>query len=329
MATNELLFRRLSETDFNAVNGKAQQAGTGGGAMHIALGVHTDRFPIKNFIGVTTATKKTIATEPWVGHFGDSELTFDGNPARRNGEWRIADQFHHRHPAWTGKEGFPTVYDPNDKPIAIVIRMDGDFHVRLLTEQALDSVPPSLNVVLTGPKDKGITFLQPEWAAHFELLASDSPLSEVVETTTEAQQSAEDDFIPPNGEDARKRKLREVVHRQGQPKFRKQLMKAYAAKCAISGCTLVEVLEAAHITPYMGPDTNKVKNGLLLRADIHTLFDLGLISIDPDTLRIRLSSLIQETEYKTFAGKRIHLPGEPTLRPSKAALEEHLKDFQE
>src|ERR1700722_13744752 len=42
------------------------------------------------------------------------------------------------------------------------------------------------------------------------------------------------------------------------------------------------VLEAAHITPYMGASTNSLLNGLLLRADIHTLFNLGLISIDPD-----------------------------------------------
>jgi len=48
----------------------------------------------------------------------------------------------------------------------------------------------------------------------------------------------------------------------------------------ISGCNVQEALEAAHIRPYSECGTNKIANGLLLRADLHTLFDLHLMSLD-------------------------------------------------
>ncbi|WP_200883691.1 HNH endonuclease [Archangium violaceum] len=52
---------------------------------------------------------------------------------------------------------------------------------------------------------------------------------------------------------------------------------AYGGRCALTDCEEPRVLEAAHIFPYHGPQTNHVTNGLLLRADLHVLFDLGLL----------------------------------------------------
>src|ERR1700722_13605652 len=80
-------------------------------------------------------------------------------------------------------------------------------------------------------------------------------------------------FDPKNIKDARERIRRTIVQRRGQAKFRNALLEAYGSRCAISGCGALEVLEAAHICPYQGSATNHVTNGLLLRADIHTLFD--------------------------------------------------------
>lgn len=91
-------------------------------------------------------------------------------------------------------------------------------------------------------------------------------------------------FDPKDSKDQRVRAIAEVVRRRGQAKFRKRLLDAYSNTCAVTGCDAVEALEAAHITPYLGEETNHPQNGLLLRADIHSLFDLGLISIDPETL---------------------------------------------
>lgn len=123
--------------------------------------------------------------------------------------------------------------------------------------------------------------------------------------------------------DARRRIMRSVVVRRGQPAFRNALMEAYGGACAISGCTVRAVLEAAHILPYRGPHTNEVSNGLLLRADLHTLFDLGLISIDPETFRVLVAPSMDESEYASLTGRRLRMPDRPEWRPNPAALEAH------
>ena len=88
-------------------------------------------------------------------------------------------------------------------------------------------------------------------------------------------------FNPSEMEDQRAKSIAEIVRRRGQAKFRKTLLEAYNSKCVVTGCDAAEALEAAHITPYLGEETNHPQNGLLLRADIHSLFDLGLLSVDP------------------------------------------------
>ena len=88
-------------------------------------------------------------------------------------------------------------------------------------------------------------------------------------------------FDPTNLQDAQVRVLRAVAVREGQPRFRAALLSAYGSRCAITECDAAPALEAAHIKPYESAMTNVVSNGILLRADIHTLFDLNLIGIRP------------------------------------------------
>src|SRR5438105_10150982 len=90
------------------------------------------------------------------------------------------------------------------------------------------------------------------------------------------------------------RVLREVKRRLGQSDFRKGLITAYKSRCAVSGSDAVEALEAAHIDPYSGTESNQPSNGLLLRADIHTLFDVNLIGIDPTTLTVALGPVLKK-----------------------------------
>lgn len=123
-------------------------------------------------------------------------------------------------------------------------------------------------------------------------------------------------------EDARLRVLSEVVRRQGQSQFRLDLFGAYDAKCAVSGCAVAHVLEAAHIRPYNGPNTNRVNNGLLLRADIHVLFDLRLLTIDRDYL-VRLDPTVRKGPYRALHGKPLRLPASKKEWPSKALLRNH------
>ena len=134
------------------------------------------------------------------------------------------------------------------------------------------------------------------------------------------------DFNPENLTDARERTNRAIVQRQGQSKFRSELLKAYGGKCAITDCNAEAALEAAHIFPYLGTDTNHVTNGLLLRADIHTLFDLNLISIDPNTSKVVVSSSLLNTCYKELNGKTLKCPKD-YASPSPEALARHYENF--
>lgn len=123
--------------------------------------------------------------------------------------------------------------------------------------------------------------------------------------------------------DARNRVMAAIVQREGQPAFRQALLRAYGGTCAISGCTIEALLEAAHIVPYLGAHTNIVENGLLLRADLHKLFDLHLFCIDPDTRTVRLSDKLRSSEYACFDAIRLRDPVESSMAPLTEALEHH------
>lgn len=114
--------------------------------------------------------------------------------------------------------------------------------------------------------------------------------------------------------------------RRGQASFRKELLSAYDSRCAISGITVTETLQAAHIYPYMGQATNNITNGLLLRADLHLLFDLGLVRLNSD-LTVTISPRLYNTEYHHYDGKTIYLPANKHHCPSLFALKERSKLF--
>jgi hypothetical protein len=135
------------------------------------------------------------------------------------------------------------------------------------------------------------------------LSAFDIPPQTMVQTFEEQATGYDEPYNPTNISDGRRRMFAEIVRRQGQQAFRNRLLSAYGNQCAVTRCRTEWVLEAAHITPYRGIKTNAVQNGLLLRADIHTLFDLALISIEPRKIRIRVSSLLDGSHYVKFDGK--------------------------
>lgn len=131
-------------------------------------------------------------------------------------------------------------------------------------------------------------------------------------------------YDPKNQRDGRKRTIASIVHRRGQPEFRRQLMQIFQSRCLISNCDAGAVLEAAHICPYRGDHTNNPTNGLLLRADLHTLFDLYLISIDARKHRVLIAPTLEGTCYADLINKAIDLP---KSGPSKKALEKHRTEF--
>jgi hypothetical protein len=132
----------------------------------------------------------------------------------------------------------------------------------------------------------------------------------------EADDEAETDFAPSSA-DERERILRAIKVRRGQASFRRGLIRRYGSRCMVTGCELESLLEAAHIAPYRNASHNDPGNGLILRADIHTLFDLYLMRIDPTTLTVTFDQNVRDAGYSTYHGKKLKVGGQ---RPSSACL---------
>jgi hypothetical protein len=122
-----------------------------------------------------------------------------------------------------------------------------------------------------------------------------------------------------SGNREEERVLREILTRRGQPKFRSDLLKSYKGRCCVTACDVEAVLEAAHIVGHAEEANYAVTNGMLLRADIHTLFDIGLLTVDTE-YKVRVSGVLSESEYGSLDGKRIELPDDKKEWPHLAAL---------
>ena len=123
----------------------------------------------------------------------------------------------------------------------------------------------------------------------------------------------------------------EVRPRLGQSAFRVLVTDAYQRRCAITGESTLMALEAAHIIPYSEEGGHDVRNGLLLRADFHRLFDAGLVSVTPN-LRVRISPRIREEWFNGKVYYRLDnnplsvVPIHPSMRPDPDYLEWHVKN---
>lgn len=116
--------------------------------------------------------------------------------------------------------------------------------------------------------------------------------------------------------------------RLGQGSFRVLVTDAYARRCAITGEKTLPVLEAAHIMPYARNGPHNVRNGLLLRSDLHKLFDLGYVTVTPD-LRVEVSSRLRAEwengrDYYAYHGKELSCrPHQPAEMPATHFLSWH------
>lgn len=126
-------------------------------------------------------------------------------------------------------------------------------------------------------------------------------------------------------EDLRAWRDTQQVIREGQAKFRKELIEAYAGKCAITGYDVELALDAAHVRKYNGKQTNILQNGLLLRKDLHKLFDHGVFGIRPSDLRLVINERAKNSKYAELNGMCLTKPVDSHLSPDLGLLEEHLK----
>ena len=119
------------------------------------------------------------------------------------------------------------------------------------------------------------------------------------------------------------RRPRTSQSRIGQAEFRRRLLERFGPICAFSGPQPPESLEAIHLTPFATSLRHDLAGGLLLRADLHTLFDRGLIEVDED-LKVRVDpSLRPYRELSRLDGRPLAIdPGDPLLPDLKTLLKQ-------
>jgi HNH endonuclease len=121
-----------------------------------------------------------------------------------------------------------------------------------------------------------------------------------------------------------------VRPRLGQGSFRVLVTDAYDRRCAVTKERTLPVLEAAHIRPYADGGEHRIDNGLLLRRDLHTLFDRGYVTVSPD-LRFEVSRRLKEDfenghEYYEMHGRELWLPVAAGERPRAEYLAWHREE---
>lgn len=114
--------------------------------------------------------------------------------------------------------------------------------------------------------------------------------------------------------------------RLGQPAFRRNLLAKTGAVCAFTGEAPVDALEAAHLYSYAKVGEHRPHGGLLLRRDLHRLFDLGLIAVNPATLTIDIApSLATYPTYMQLSGQPLAVA---TTNSQNAWLQEHWREHR-
>jgi putative restriction endonuclease len=118
--------------------------------------------------------------------------------------------------------------------------------------------------------------------------------------------------------------------RLGQQAFKAVVLDAYHRQCAVTGTHIPPVLQAAHVRPVAEGGEHRLDNGLLLRSDVHIMFDRGYLAVDPK-YRLLVSPRLREEfgngeEFYVRAGQVIELPRRRADRPQGKFLEWHLDE---
>ena len=128
------------------------------------------------------------------------------------------------------------------------------------------------------------------------------------------------------------KELMDITQRPGATQFREHVLSEYNYKCAISGCSSIEVIDVAHIVPYFGLESDEIQNAIPLRADLHRLFDRGLLSIEYEPSEKLYISKVHDfvaNDYADFHNSKVNVPEAPLSKPSKPALKIHKDLFKE
>ncbi|MEZ5880060.1 MAG: HNH endonuclease [Nitratireductor sp.] len=110
--------------------------------------------------------------------------------------------------------------------------------------------------------------------------------------------------------------------RVGQAQFRREVLSAYANRCAVTGSEQIEILEAAHIVPHSVGKDNDLNNGICLRSDIHSLFDCGLLSIS-ENYTILIAHSVTDEYYTGLADLPLSMPVSAYNKPNPTSIAWH------
>ena len=167
--------------------------------------------------------------------------------------------------------------------------------------------------------------LTPLWAPSNDIRTLAGEVVLDAEEAEEADSNGGNEYTP-DGIDRRLLVERQIRARRGQRQFRNSLRGRYGDRCLVTGCVVLAVLEAAHISPYRGANDNHPQNGLLLRSDIHTLFDLDLLGIEPEQLLVELHPGLAK-EYGGLVSTKLGFKNKS--RPSEEAIKQRYKQFRQ
>jgi hypothetical protein len=151
----------------------------------------------------------------------------------------------------------------------------------------------------------------------------DEEESNIISVQDVEKESSGDEIESPvteaRDDDQKKTILTNLRLRKGQKKLRDNLFKLYGKLCCITGSAVEDTLHACHIIPHSKSGNNQSTNALLLRSDIHDLFDADLLGINPDTLQISVKPHLNGSLYEELDGKTL-LDRSDGKRPDFEAL---------
>ncbi|PDP88691.1 restriction endonuclease [Glycomyces fuscus] len=222
---------------------------------------------------------------------------------------------------YRARNKMPLISPEEDPSIGCIMLRDPVF----LPEEETFGPPPGWAYSLVQGRSYADS-TDPEHAGYF------APIAERVLRQRPAEALAEDEHAvaatwerhgPMFGE------ARPTRRRMGQEAFKLALLDAYGGRCAITGIDVRPTLDAAHIHPVASGGLHRLDNGMLLRADVHKLFDQGYLSVSP-SLEVRISPRLHKDfpdsgEYTALEGKPVAVPRNKADRPSRSALEWHLR----
>ncbi len=119
-----------------------------------------------------------------------------------------------------------------------------------------------------------------------------------------------------------------VNQRLGQGTFRLSVLDLYQRRCAVTQEKIVPVLQAAHIKPISEGGLHTLDNGILLKSDLHTLYDRGYVTVTPD-YKLSVSKRLKDEfnngkYYYQFDKSELWTPSNPVDRPNRQFLEWHM-----